>query len=171
MQSDTRAVTMMALIQELYQVEREAENDDSRLRLRQERSKTIVDRIEAERQRLDHEALPKSPLGDAVRYLTNQWQALCRFLDDGRLQIDNNNAERQLRAIAVGRKNWLFAGSMAGAHRAAVIYSLIQSCRLAGVDPLVYVRDVLLRVATHPQSRIAALTPKAWAEEIRARAA
>jgi len=66
--------------------------------------------------------------------------------------------------VAVGRKNWLFAGSMAGAHRAAVLYSLIQSCKLAGVEPFAYLRDVLLRVATHPQARIADLTPKAWAK-------
>ena len=121
----------------------------------------------AERQRLDQEALPKSPLGDALRYLTNQWQALCRFAEDGSLEIDNNGAERQLRAVAVGRKNWLFAGSMAGAHRAAVIYSLIQSCRLADIDPFRYLRDVLLRVATHPADRVAELTPKAWAQASR----
>jgi transposase len=108
---------------------------------------------------------PKSPLGDAVRYLTNQWQALCRFLEHGSLEIDNNGAERQLRAIAVGHKNWLFASSMADARRAAVIYSLVQSRRLVSIDPFAYFRDVLLRVATHPQSRVAELTPKAWAAQ------
>jgi len=103
MQSDTRAATMMALMQRLYQVEREAEDDGSWLRLRQERSKTIIDQIEADRERLEQEALPKSPLGDALCYLTNQCQALCRFLEDGSHEIDNKGAERQLRAIAVGR--------------------------------------------------------------------
>lgn len=171
MQSDARAATMVALIQQLYQVEREAEDDDARFRQRQQRSKAIVDRIDAERRRLEEQALPKSPLGDAVRYLTNQWQALGRFLDDGSLEIDNNGAERQLRAVAVGRKNWLFAGSMAGARRAAVIYTLIQSCRLVGIDPFAYIRDVLRRVTTHPQSRIAELTPKAWAQRLPAQAA
>jgi transposase len=164
---DTRAATMVALIQQLYQVERDATDAASRLRLRQERSKPILEQIAAERQRLEGEVLPKSPLGDAVRYLTNQWQALCRFAEDGSLQIDNNNAERQLRAVAVGRKNWLFSGSMTGAHRAAVIYSLIQSCRLVDVDPFAYLRDVLLRVATHPAERIAELTPRAWAQAAR----
>ena len=64
--------------------------------------------------------------------------------------------------MAVGRKNWMFAGSMNGAHRAALLYSLVQSCRLAEIDPFAYIRDVLIRVATHPQSRIAELTPKGW---------
>jgi len=164
---DTRAATMMALVQQLYQVERDATDAASRLRLRQERSKPILEQIAAERQRLEQEALPKSPLGDALRYLTNQWQALCRFAEDGSIEIDNNGAERQLRAVAVGRKNWLFAGSMAGAHRAAVIYSLIQSCRLVDVDPFAYLRDVLLRIATHPVDRVAELTPKAWAQASR----
>jgi hypothetical protein len=158
---------MVALIQQLYQVERDATDTASRFQLRQERSKPVLEQIAAERQRLEREVLPKSPLGDAVRYLTNQWQALCRFAEDGSLEIDNNNAERQLRAVAVGRKNWLFAGSMAGAHRAAVIYSLIQSCRLVDVDPFAYLRDVLLRVATQPADRIAELTPRAWAQASR----
>ena len=86
-----------------------------------------------------------------------------RFVEDGRLRPDNNGADNQLRAVAVGRKNRLFAGRMAGAHRAAVLYSLIQSCKLAGVEPFAYLKDILLRVATHPQARIAELTPKAWA--------
>lgn len=81
---------------------------------------------------------------------------------DGQLLIDNNNAERQLRTVAVGRKNWLFAGSFEGARRAALLYSLIQSCRLIGVSPFVYLRDVLLRVASHPHRQLHELTPKGW---------
>ncbi len=115
--------------------------------------------------------MPKSPLGEALRYLDRQWLALQRLLDDGELIIDNNNAERQLRTVAVGRKNWLFAGSMAGAHRAALLYSLIQSCRLVGVPPFEYLRDVLLRVATDPHHGIGHLTPKGWAAAFGTRAA
>ena len=107
--------------------------------------------------------MPKSPLGDAVRYLTNQWAALQRFVDDGRLAIDNNRAENQLRVVAVGRKNWLFAGSFEGARRAALLYSLVQSCKLIDVPPFAYLKDVLLRVATHPQRLIDQLTPRGWA--------
>jgi hypothetical protein len=102
-------------------------------------------------------------VGDAVRYLTNQWEALQRYVDDGRLAIDNNRAENQLRVVAVGRKNWLFAGSFEGAQRAALLYSFVQSCTLVGVSPFRYLKDVLLRVATHPHQRLAQLTPRGWA--------
>ena len=93
------------------------------------------DRADAERQALARTVLPQSPLGDAVRYLTNQWAALQRYTDDGRVAIDNNRAENQLRVVAVGRKNWLFAGSFEGARRAALLYSLVQSCKLIDVPP------------------------------------
>ena len=79
--------------------------------------------------------LPKSPVGDGLRYLGNHWAALQRYIEDGRLAIDNNRAENQLRVVAVGRKNWLFAGSFDGARRAALLYTLVQSCKLADVSP------------------------------------
>ena len=123
----------------------------------------LLARIDAVRQNLARTVLPKSPLGDAVRYLTNQWAALQRYVEDGRLAIDNNRAENQLRVVAVGRKNWLFAGSLEGARRAALLYSLVQSCKLVHVPPFDYLKDVLLRVATHPHARIGELTPKGWA--------
>jgi len=96
---------------------------------------------------------------------------LQRYVDDGRLAIDNNRAENQLRVVAVGRKHWLFAGSMAGAHRAALLYSLVQSCKLVDVSPFEYLKDVLLRVGTHPQRLIHQLTPKGWAATFAPRAA
>ena len=106
-----------------------------------------------------------------MRYLTNQWAALQRFVEDGHLAIDNNRAENQLRVVALGRKNWLFAGSLEGARRAALLYSLVQSCSLVDVPPFDYLKDVLLRVATHPQHRIGQLTPKGWAATFGRRAA
>jgi hypothetical protein len=106
-----------------------------------------------------------------VRYLTNQWDALQRFVEDGRLRIDNNGAENQLRGVAVGRKNWLFAGSFEGAKRAALLYSLIHSCVLIDVPPFDYLKDVLLRVATHPHRLIDQLTPRGWAATFAHRAA
>jgi transposase len=162
---EPRAAAILSLVQQLYQVEREAGSlsFDERRALRQARSVPILAQIDEKRRALAETALPKSPLGDALRYLDNQWTALQRFVEDGRLRPDNNGAESQLRAVAVGRKNWLFAGRMAGAHRAAVLYTLIQSCKLAGVEPFAYLKDILLRVASHPQARIAELTPKAWA--------
>jgi len=171
--TDARAAPMVALIQELYHVERAIADDaaDIRHTRRQEQSVPILRRIAAERDALATAVLPKSPLGDAVRYVTNQWAALQRFLEDGRFRIDNNRAENQLRAIAVGRKNWLFAGSFDGATRAALLYSLVQSCALIDVSPFDYLKDVLLRTAIHPQRLIAQLTPAGWAEHFCGQAA
>lgn len=171
--TDVRAALMVALIQQLYQVERAAADGDATARraLRHEQSLPLLVRIQAERDALAQTVLPKSPLGDAVRYLTNQWAALQRFTEDGRLAIDNNRAENQLRVVAVGRKNWLFAGSLEGARRAALLYSLVQSCKLVDVPPFEYLKDVLLRVATHPHRLLGQLTPKAWAVTVLGRQA
>ncbi|MEZ5417263.1 MAG: IS66 family transposase [Vicinamibacterales bacterium] len=163
--ADGSAARMVALIQQLYQVEHAAADvtADARTALRQQHATPLLAQIQALRDEIAATALPKSPLGDAVRYLTNQWDALQRYVDDGRLAIDNNRAENQLRGIAVGRKNWLFAGSFDGATRAALLYSLVQSCTLVGVSPFPYLKDVLLRVATHPHQRLDQLTPRGWA--------
>jgi len=164
LETDTAAAPILGLIQQLYAVERDLADGspDARRTARHERARPILVALDQARQTLAARVLPKSPLGDALRYLDQQWIALQRYVEDGRLIIDNNNAERQLRTVAVGRKNWLFAGSFEGARRAALLYSLMQSCRLVGVSPFVYIRDVLRRVATHPQSRIQELTPKGW---------
>ncbi len=164
--TDRSAALMIALMQQLYQVERDGADldPDSRLALRQERSVPVLVKIDAERQALAGLVLPKSPVGEAVRYLTNQWAALQRFVEDGRLNIDNNGAENQLRLVAVGRNNWLFAGSFEGARRAALLDSLVQSCKLIGVPPFDYLKDVLRRIPTHPHRLIAQLTPRGWAK-------
>jgi transposase len=162
--TDTSAALMIALIQQLYQVEHEAAdlNPQGRRALRQEQSLPLLAKIDAERQALARIVLPKSPVGEAVRYLTNQWAALQRFVDDGRIAIDNNRAENQLRLVAVGRKNWLFAGSFEGARRAALLYSMVQSCKLIDVPPFPYLKDVLRRLPTHPHRLIDQLTPRGW---------
>ena len=100
--------------------------------------------------------------GRPLRYVRNQWRALVCFVDDGRLAIDNNAAERALRAVAVGRKNWLFTGSPDGGTRAATIYSLVGTCKLLGIEPFEYLRDVIERLPTHPAERVAELTPRNW---------
>jgi len=135
--TDVRAALMVALVQQLYQVEHvAAELDPERRRaLRQTDSRLLLTKIATECDQLARTVLPKSPLGDALRYLTNQWAALQRFVEDGRLAIDNNRAENQLRIVALGRKNWLFAGSFEGARRAALLYSLVQSCQLINISP------------------------------------
>jgi transposase len=165
LETDPSAAVVVAIIQRLYQVERETADVsvDARHAARQQQSRPLLAQLDEARHHLAGHALPKSPLGDALRYLDNQWGALQRYVEDGRLNIDNNGAERQLRTVGLGRKNWLFAGSLEGARRAALLYSLVQSCRLVGVAPFPYLRDVLLRVATHPHAQVAQLTPKGWA--------
>ncbi len=101
----------------------------------------------------------KSDVAVAIRYALERWSALLRFSEDGRIEMDNNAAERSLRAVALGRKNYLFAGSDAGGERAAAIYSLLGSAKLNGIDPEAYLSLVLRRIADHPINRIADLLP------------
>lgn len=102
---------------------------------------------------------PKSETAAAIRYALSLWDPLSRYLDDGRIEIDNLIAERALRPIAVGRRNYLFAGSDNGGQRAAILYSLIGTARLNGLDPEAYLRHVLSRIADHPINRIEELLP------------
>lgn len=107
--------------------------------------------------------LPKSPVGQAITYALNQWEALSVYVTDGDLDIDNNAAENALRRVALGRKNWLFCGSDNGGATAAVLFSLIATCQRHKVNPLDYLRDVLARIAAHPMSRLTELLPDQWA--------
>lgn len=159
-----RAQVALAYIAELYKVEEAAKELDPEARktMRQERSKPVT---EALKKWLNDEGvfvLPKSPMGEAFHYAQAQWTALTRYLENGMLDIDNSIAERTLRGVAVGRKNWMFAGSDEGGRRAAVIYTLIETCKLNKIDPFAYLRDVMARIATHPMSQIQSLTPMHW---------
>jgi hypothetical protein len=101
----------------------------------------------------------KSDLAQAIGYTLTHWKALTRYCDDGRIEIDNNAAERALRGVGLGRKNYLFFGSDAGGERAAAIYSLVESAKLNGLDPEAYLREVFERIADHPINRIEELLP------------
>jgi len=167
-----RAHLVLAHIRQLYQAEEEAKNiiaqrqlhssdaDGIRLHMRQEKSLPVMTELRhwliAETPKL----LPKSPMGLATAYALRHWQALVRYLDDGFLDIDNNVAERTLRHIAIGRKNWLFAGSQSGAQTAAILFSVTSTCHRHRVDAFAYVHDLLLRLAHDPQPSPEAL--RAW---------
>jgi len=168
LETDRRAAVALHHIGQLYGVEREATeagvDATARLVLRRVKSKPAVEALGRWIADTMPAAPPKSPLGAALTYIVNQWEALERFLEDGRLELDNNGCERALRTIAVGRKNWLFAGSDQGAERAAVIYTVFGTCRLHGIDPWGYVRDVFEKLAAGwRQNRIAELLPPTWA--------
>ncbi len=170
-----RSHLMLAWVGRLYEIEEEAkatrrkhpEWDDAtwhahRYALRLERSQPILDAIRTWLEAESPKALPKSPIGEAIGYALNHWAALIRPLEAGFLEIDNGASERALKPVAIGRKNWLFAGSDNGGKTAAVLMSLCTTCKELGFDPFAYLRDVLDRVSTHPQSRIGELLPDCW---------
>jgi len=158
------AIEAVRRIDELFAIEREinGQTPARRLAVRAERSKPLVEDLErwlrAERRKLSS----KNPLAKAMAYSLNRWSAFTRFLDDGRICMSNNAAERAVRGIAVGRKNWTFCGSDSGGQRAAVIYTLIETAKLNDIDPKAWLADVLARIADHPASRIADLLPWNW---------
>jgi transposase len=159
------AEEMLDRIGALYGVEAEARGKppDERKRLRQQKSKPLLDDLKAWLAAINTKLSQKTDLAAAIRYTLTRWKALTRFVEDGRLEIDNNAAERSIRPLATGRKNYLFAGSDAGGERAAAIYSLIETAKLNGLDPEAYLRDLIARIADHPINRIADLLPWNWA--------
>jgi transposase len=154
----------LLLIAQLYRVEKQAQplTAKDRLRLRHLQSQPILEKLRNYLLEIQVEVLPKSPEGRAVRYTLKNWTALTRYCEDGDLQIDNNATERAIRGIAVGRNNWVFFGSDEGGKTAAVLRSFVASCQRVGVDPFVWLKDILSRIADHPITRIAELLPHNW---------
>jgi transposase len=174
-----RSAEALTRIRDFYRVEDDArdlitrqqlaggEADAIRLQLRQQRTKGKLAEFAAW---LDDQAprvLPKSPIGQAIAYARRQWTALMRFTEHGFLNIDNNASERALRAVAVGRKNWLFAGSDSGGRTAAVLYTMTQTCRRHGLDPFVYLQDVLTRLPNSMPDDLASFLPHCWTAQQR----
>jgi transposase len=145
----------------LYAVEREirGQTPDDRLSVRQQRCKSLLLSLKAWLEHTLSQISVKSGLAKAIKYSLTHWRALTRYCEDGRIEVDNNTAERAIRPLVLGRRNYLFAGSDAGGHSAAVIYSLIGTARLNGVEPFAYLRAVFERVADHPINRIDELLP------------
>ena len=157
-------------IRDLYAIEDQIRGKpaDLRLTIRQTRARPLLDDLQKWMEKALRSLSSKSETAGAIRYALSRWRALTRYTEDGHLEIDNNAAERALRTVALGRKNYLFAGSDAGGDRAAAIYSLIGSAKLNGLDPEFYLRTVLARIADHPISRIEELLPWNIAAQIQA---
>jgi transposase len=159
------AADALQKIGELYKIEKALRGrpPDRRRDVRQEAAKPRLIALRVWFEAQIAKLPPKGGLAQAIRYALSNWTALTRYADDGRLEIDNNRAENTLRGVALGRKNWLFAGSDTGGERTAVVYSLIETCKLNGIEPFAYLRDVLTRIADHKINRIDELLPWAWA--------
>jgi len=154
----------------LYEVEREVRElgADERQAIRLEKTKPIADALHQWLTQQRQKVPDGSATAKAIDYSLNRWEALVRFIKDGALPIDNNWVENQIRPIAIGRNNWLFAGSLRAGKRAAAIMSLVNSARLNGHDPYAYLRDVLERLPTQPASRVQELLPHHWQPAITA---
>jgi transposase len=164
---DTRGHAALAFIHQLFAIERAATesklSDAQRQARRQSSSREILDAFKLWLDELEPQVLPKCALASAIGYTRRQWTALARYLEDGELSPDNSASERALRGVALGRKNWLFAGSDEGGIRAARLYSLISSAKRHGLEPFSYLRDLFRRLPSHPSERLHELTPAACA--------
>ena len=152
---------VLQVIGELYGIEEtiRGKQPEQRRQVRQEQSKPIVQRLHDWLAEQLPTLAKKSVTADAIRYAMNQWQALTRYLDNGSIEMDNNAAERALRSVAIGRKNFLFLGSDEGGERAATLYSLLGTAKLNGINPEAYLTRVLTVIADHPVNRVNKLLP------------
>jgi transposase len=159
-----RSHQALAYYRQLYELERQAKdfNDERRLQMRQELSLPILEQFHHWLVEQRPEVLPKSPMGEAISYALNNWDALRRYTEAGFLTIDNNVSEREMKKIAIGRKNWLSIGSPRGGQTAAVLFSFTSTCQRLGVEPWAYLQDVLTRLPTTPVGQLGALLPNHW---------
>jgi transposase len=169
-----RALAGKAWIRQLYDVEDEAKDEVARLnltgadaaavflRLRQEKSRPVLESFHEWLRGQYAQVLPKSPIAAAIKYVLNQWEALNRYTTDGDLHIDNNISERTLKLIGIGRNNWLFVGSDQGGKTAAVLFSFTATCKHLKIDTFAYLRDVLERLPVQPAERLDELLPHRW---------
>jgi hypothetical protein len=130
--------------------------------MRASHHRLVVERIHRALKKLQPRYLPQSLMGQAISYALNQWPTLARFLEHGEVEIDNNLVENAIRPTAIGKKNWLFFGSAEAGQRSAVMYTLMANCRLHGVEPYAYLKDVLERLPTTTNRHVAELTPLRW---------
>ena len=161
-----RSEWMLSQVQRLYKTEAFARNNryshEERYNLRQKEAIPILDEMKAWLDTKALQVLPKSTMGKAIGYMLGRWKYLKRYVEDGRFEIDNNLIENSIRPVALGRKNYLFAGSHNGARRAALIYTLVANAKLQGLEPFAYMRDVLSQIADYPYKKLADLLPVNW---------
>ena len=171
------AIEIVRRIDALFEIERgvNGQSAEHRRAVRQDLSAPLVADLESYMLEQRAKLSPRHDLAKAMTYMLKRWPSFTRFLDDGRVCLSNNAAERELRGIALGRKSWLFCGSDRGSERAAAMYSLIITCKMNDVDPQAWLADVLARIATHPAHRLAELLPWNWkadrARQVEAQAA
>ena len=161
-----RAHQALAYYAQLYEIERRAKaaafDDGQRLQVRQDLAVPILAQFHAWLENQRAQVLPKSPLAEAIGYALHNWTALIRYTEAGFLEIDNNAAEREMKRIAIGRKNWLFVGSSKGGETAAVLFSFTSTCHRLGIDPWAYLQDVLSSLPTTAPEQLGDLLPDRW---------
>lgn len=162
------AIEVVRRIDALFEIERpiNGKSAEERRAVRQELSKPLVDELQAYMREQRAKLSRSHDLAKAIDYILKRWDAFTRFLNDGRVCLSNNAAERALRGIALGRKSWLFCGSDCGGRRAAAMYSLIISAKMNDVDPQAWLADVLARIAAHPAHRLDELLPWNWRPKV-----
>ena len=159
---------VLAAMQKLYRIESRAKamrlSLDARLQLRQREAKPIFMEVGQLIAALRKDVLPKSPLGQALKYAENQWPSMARYLEVPQAELDNNSIEHSLRAVVLGRRNWLHVGQESGGEKAANLFSLMITCKRLNVEPYAYLHDILQRLPSHPNKDIWQLTPRGWKE-------
>ena len=161
---------MLLQIQHLCRIEKQMRKakagPQQRQAVRASQSRMIVDRIHRvlTRIKLKRQHLPQSAMGRAIDYTLTLWSMLTVYLEDGRVEIDNNPVERAIRPTAIGKKNWLFIGEAEAGQRSAILFTIIEACRSRGIDPQTYLREVLTRLPTLTNRQIKDVTPEAWAK-------
>ena len=161
-----RAEYALTAIQKLYAVEREAKKDavtpEHLYALRQQKSIPVLESLKEWMIENYKSVLPQSPIGQAIFYSLQRWDKLMHYTTNSTLEIDNNLVENAIRPVAIGRKNYLFAGSHNGARRAAMLYSFLGTCKINGVNPFEWLRDILFKIPTHPVNKLQELLPSQW---------
>ena len=165
-EAEDSADTILAAIQRIYRIERRCRDDsirgDDLVAMRQSEVVPILEELEAFFKQLEPRTLPQSLIGRAVRYAIGQWPSIRRYTTVAEADADNNSCEQTIRTPVIGRKNWLFAGSVEGGRRGAVLFSLVVTCKRLGINPAEYLTDIIARIPMHPNSRIGELVPRAW---------